>query len=82
MGSTDRGFPTAHWTFQGLKHCVISDVNAQEFDAVAKAVQQLDTARVGSSFPTAAAKQRPATSRRWGIGQLPQCNDVKENPHG
>jgi anti-sigma factor RsiW len=43
--STVRGFRTAHWSFNGMKHWVISDVNAQEFDAVVKAVQQLDTAR-------------------------------------
>lgn len=40
-----RGFRTAHWRFNGMKHWVISDVNAQEFDAVVKAVQGLDTAR-------------------------------------
>ena len=43
--SIDRGFRLAHWTFNGMKHWIVSDVNAQEFDAVVKAVQQLDTAR-------------------------------------
>lgn len=42
--SVVRGFRTAHWRFNGMTHWVISDVNAQEFDAVVKAVRQLDAA--------------------------------------
>jgi anti-sigma factor RsiW len=43
--SEDRGFRTAHWSHNGMKHWVISDVNRQEFDALIKAMRQADVAR-------------------------------------
>jgi anti-sigma factor RsiW len=37
--SSDRGYLTAHWSQGGMNHCVISDVNRDEFQRVVKAVQ-------------------------------------------
>ncbi len=42
--ASDRGFLTAHWSHGGMNHCVISDLNREEFQRVVKAVQQLDGA--------------------------------------
>ena len=40
--SQEKGFRTAHWAFHGMAHWVISDVNAEEFQAVVQAVQRGD----------------------------------------
>lgn len=40
--SQEKGFRTAHWARGGMAHWVISDVNAEEFQAVVRAVQHGD----------------------------------------
>ncbi|CAN5470836.1 anti-sigma factor [soil metagenome] len=40
-----RGYRTAHWSARGMNHWVISDVNAEEFQAVVEAVQRSDAGR-------------------------------------
>ena len=41
----EKGFRTAHWTSGGMTHWVISDVNAQEFQAVVQALRRSDEQR-------------------------------------
>lgn len=43
--ASQRGYRTAHWSAHGMNHWVISDVNADEFQAVVDAVQRTDTGR-------------------------------------
>lgn len=43
--ASQRGYRTAHWSAHGMNHWVISDVNAEEFQAVVDAVQRTDTGR-------------------------------------
>jgi anti-sigma factor RsiW len=43
--SQERGFLTAHWADRGMAHWVISDVNAQEFQALVQAIRQGDAQR-------------------------------------
>ena len=40
--SQEKGFRTAHWAHGGMAHWVISDVNAEEFQAVVQAVERGD----------------------------------------
>jgi anti-sigma factor RsiW len=42
--SSKRGFLTAHWREHGMNHCVVSDVNPEEFRRIVAAVQQIDAA--------------------------------------
>ena len=42
--SSSRGFLTAHWREHGMNHCVVSDVNPEEFRRIVAAVQQIDAA--------------------------------------
>ena len=37
--ATDRGYRIAHWLQGGMHHCVISDVNHEEFQRVVNAVR-------------------------------------------
>lgn len=39
--SVDRGFQVAHWAAGGMRHWVISDVNAEEFRAIVQAVRAI-----------------------------------------
>jgi anti-sigma factor RsiW len=41
--SLDRGFRMAHWTQSGMTHWVISDVNAEEFRNVVRAIRVAET---------------------------------------
>ena len=43
--SAERGFQTAHWSANGMKHCVISDLSRAEFQRVVAAVQLTDASR-------------------------------------
>ncbi len=43
--ASQRGYRTAHWSAHGMNHWVISDVNADEFQAIVDAVQRTDTGR-------------------------------------
>jgi len=40
--SVGRGFQTAHWSQGGMSHWVISDLNAEEFERVVRAIQLVD----------------------------------------
>lgn len=40
--SARRGFRTAHWSQGGMNHWVVSDLNAEEFERVVRAIQSLD----------------------------------------
>jgi len=37
--ATERGYRIAHWLQGGMHHCVISDVNREEFERVVNAVR-------------------------------------------
>ena len=43
--SLEKGFRTAHWSYGGMAHWVISDVNAEEFQTVVQAIQRGDEQR-------------------------------------
>jgi len=43
--SAERGYRTAHWSYNGMAHWVISDVNREEFQAIVAAVQMTDRGR-------------------------------------
>ena len=43
--SAERGYLTAHWSYNGMAHWVISDVNREEFQAIVAAVQMTDRGR-------------------------------------
>jgi anti-sigma factor RsiW len=40
--SAGRGFRTAHWSQGGMNHWVVSDLNAEEFERVVRAIQRVD----------------------------------------
>jgi len=42
---SERGYLTARWSAQGMQHWVVSDVNAEEFRLLVKAVQATDPPR-------------------------------------
>lgn len=43
--AAERGFQTAHWSANGMKHCVISDLSRAEFQRVVAALQLTDANR-------------------------------------
>ena len=43
--SAGRGFRTAHWLQGGMNHWVVSDLSAEEFERVVRAIQQVDSDR-------------------------------------